>query len=307
MSGWQCLRRPLRRTRRVRCQIGTDAMLDVLMKVALVLFMAGSLLDMGLGLKLRDALTGLRDIRFLGLGLTFGFILGPLLALVLTWIIPLEEPYAIGLLLLGLTPCAPFLPGMVTRAQGDMNYAAAMLLLAAVGTVVILPLAVPFVAPSLTADAWSIARPLLIVVLLPLVLGIAVFSGAPETAAAIRPIVRKVTAIATIAVLVLCVALYGQGFMRAVGSYAIGAQIAFFVILTAASYLLSGGLPKSRRSVLALGMCTRNVGAAMVPLFSATAIDPRAMIMVVLGVPMQLIFALLAARWFARDAERISG
>lgn len=63
-------------------------------------------------------------------------------------------------------------------------------------------------------------------------------------------------------------------------------------------------MSQSRRSVLALGMCTRNVGAAMVPLFSAAAVDQSAMIMVVLGVPMQLIFSLLAARWFARDARK---
>ncbi len=279
-------------------------MLDLLMKVSLVLFMAGSLLDMGLGLKLRDALIGLRDVRFLGFGLVFGFGFGPVLALILTWVIPLEPSYAIGLLLIGLTPCAPFLPGMVTRARGDMNYAAAMLLLAAVGTVVILPLAVPFVAPSLTADVWSIAKPLLVVVLLPLILGIAIFARAPAAAATIRPVVKTVTAAATIAVLILCAVLYGKGFVSTFGSYAIGAQIVFFTVITAASYLLSGGLSQSRRSVLALGMCTRNVGAAMVPLFSAAAVDQSAMIMVVLGVPMQLVFSLLAAHWFARDARK---
>ena len=284
-----------------------DAVLDMLLKVSLVLFMAGSLLDMGLGLKLRDALTGLRDARFLGYGILFGFVLGPLLAFALTKIIPLESSYAEGLLLIGLTPCAPFLPLMVTRAHGNMSYAAAMLLLAAVGTVVMLPLAAPFVAPSLTANAWSIAKPLLIVVLLPLVVGIAINSRAPKTAASIEPIVKKVTTAATIAVLILCAVLYGKGFISTFGSYAIGAQIAFFTIVTAASYLLSGGLLQSRRSVLALGMCTRNVGAAMVPLYSAATVDQQAMIMVVLGVPMQLIFALLAARWFARDAEKTPG
>lgn len=284
-----------------------DAVLDVMLKVSLVLFMAGSLLDMGLGLKLRDALIGLRDVRFLGFGLLFGFVLGPLLALVLTLIIPLEESYAVGLLLLGLTPCAPFLPGIVKRARGSVNYTAAMLLLAAVGTVLVLPLAVPFVAPSLTADAWSIAKPLVFIVLVPLLAGIAIFSRAPGTAAAILPFVKKVTTAATVAVLVLCAILYGKGFISTFGSYAIAAQIAFFAILTTASYLLSGSLLQPQRSVLALGMCTRNVGAAMVPLFSAAAVDQHTVIMVVLGVPMQLIFALLAARWFARDAENAPG
>ena len=283
--------------------MGMDAVLDVLLKVALVLFMAGSLFDMGLGLKLRDAMTGLRDVRFLGFGLLFGFVLGPLLALVLIWIIPLEEPYAVGLLLLGLTPCAPFLPGIVKRADGPMNYTAAMLLLAAIGTVVILPLAVPYVAASLTADAWSIAKPLLFIVLLPLIVGIAIYSRAPRIAAIVRPVVKKITTAATITVLILCAVLYGRSFISTFGSHAIGVQVVFFATMTSASYLMSSTLLQPQRRVLTLGMCTRNVGAAMVPLFSASAIDPHAMTMVVLGVPMQLVFALLAARWFAREVK----
>ena len=289
----------------VRChvELGTSAVLEVLLKVSLFLFMAGSLLDMGLGLKLRDALAGLRDVRFLGLGLLFGYVLGPLLALVLIWIIPLEESYADGLLLLSLTPCAPFLPGIVKRANGPMDYTAAMLLLAAVGTVVILPLAVPYIASSLTADAWSIAKPLLLIVLLPLLAGIAIFACAPKTAASIRPVVKTVTTAATIAVLILIAALYGKVFIATFGSYAIGAQAVFFAAVTTTSYLLSFGLPLPQRSVLALGMSTRNVGAAMVPLFTVAMVDQRIMTMVALGVPMQLIFSLIAAGWFARHAK----
>jgi BASS family bile acid:Na+ symporter len=64
---------------------------------------------------------------------------------------------------------------------------------------------------------------------------------------------------------------------------------------------MSPGLTRPRRSVLGLGVCTRNAGAAIAPLFADPAADPRAIVMVALAVPLQIAAALLWARWFARD------
>jgi bile acid:Na+ symporter, BASS family len=50
-------------------------------------------------------------------------------------------------------------------------------------------------------------------------------------------------------------------------------------------------------------MATRNLGAAFAPLFTVPDVDQRAIVMVAIGVPMQTIAGLLAARWFARRAS----
>jgi BASS family bile acid:Na+ symporter len=50
-------------------------------------------------------------------------------------------------------------------------------------------------------------------------------------------------------------------------------------------------------------MATRNIGAALAPLFAVAGADQRAIVMVALGVPMQTIFSLLAARWLSRRAS----
>jgi len=276
--------------------------LQILLKISLVMFMVGNLLDMGLRLKLREALGGLRNVRFVVLSGLWGFVLCPALAYLLTKVIPLEQPYAIGLVLLGMTPCAPFLPMMVDKARGDLAYAAAFMLLASVVTVIYMPLAVPVIVKGLTADAWTIARPLLFFLMVPLAIGMAIQRASAPVAAGLQPIVKKTTGIATLVMLVLCVVVYGKGFIGAVGTYAIGAQILFFSVATAASYGLSFGLPQPQKSVLALGMSTRNLGAAFAPLFAIADVDQRAIVMVALGVPMQTIFSLLAARWFARRA-----
>lgn len=41
-----------------------------------------------------------------------------------TRVILLEAPYAMGLILVGMAPCAPFLPMVVDRAHGAMGYTA---------------------------------------------------------------------------------------------------------------------------------------------------------------------------------------
>src|SRR5512137_1575508 len=277
--------------------------LQILLKVSLVLFMVGNLLDMGLRLKLREALGGLRNVRFVVLSVLWGFVLCPALAYLLTKVIPLEQPYAIGMILLGMVPCAPFLPTMVDKARGDLAYGAAFMLLASLVTVGYMPLAVPVMVRGLTADAWTIAKPLLFFILAPLAIGMAIQRASAPIAFRIEPFIKKSTGIATLVMLALCVVVYGKGFIGAVGTYAIGTQILFFSAAIAASYCFSPGLKQGQKSVLSLGMSTRNLGAAFAPLFAISSVDQRAIVMVALGVPMQTIFSLLAARWFARRAS----
>ncbi len=276
--------------------------LQILLKLSLVIFMVGNLLDMGLRLTLREALGGLRNVRFVVFSVLWGFVLCPALAWLLTKAIPLEPPYAIGMILLGMVPCAPFLPMMVEKARGNLAYAVAFMLLASVVTVVYMPLAVPVLVKGFTADAWTIAKPLVFFLMVPLAIGIVMQRSFATVAARLQPIVKKATGIDTILMLVLCVVVYGKAFIGAAGSYAFGTQILFFSVAIAASYGLSFGLPQDQKSVLALGMATRNLGAAFAPLFAVQDIDPRAIVMVAIGVPMQTIAALLAARWFARRA-----
>ena len=110
----------------------TDVLAQLL-QISLVFFMGGSLLGMGLALQLKDALTGIADLRFCSLMLLLGFVFSPALAIVLAWLLRLDPVYASGLLLLGMTPCAPFLSTVVERAKGDSTRSAASLLISAIG------------------------------------------------------------------------------------------------------------------------------------------------------------------------------
>lgn len=277
-------------------------MLMTLVKISVVIFMAGNLLEMGLRLNPQDAGRGLRDFRFVALTLVWGFGLAPALAYSIAHIMPLEEHYALGLVLMGMAPCAPFVPALVAKGKGDLGYTAAFMLLSAVGTVVFMPLAVPIMVKGLTITAWTVAKPLLIVVLLPLVVGVAILRASATFADKLLPIVKKVTRIATLAVAALFVLVYGKELLSVAGSFAVAAQSLFFVLVVTLTYWVSFGMPHEQKIVLSVGMTTRNIGAAIAPLLTVPGMDERAVVMVVLGLPIMVIFALFAARWFGRRA-----
>ncbi len=274
-----------------------------LLKISLVIFMSGNLLGMGLRLKIGEALKGLRNIRFVTMTVLWGFVLGPALAYLLTLLVPLKPPYAMGLIMIGMTPCAPFLPQMVSRAQGDMSYAASFMVLTSLIMVIYMPLAVPLMIDGLSVSAWSVAKPLVTLVLIPLICGIAILQASTAVAARLYPIIKILTSSATIVLLLLCFALYGEGFINSAGSFALATQIVFFSIVTFVPYQLALGLAQDQKSVLCLGLCTRNCGAAFAPLLSASNVDERALVMVALAVPVQVVFSILAANWFRRRAK----
>jgi bile acid:Na+ symporter, BASS family len=278
-------------------------MVDLLQKllgVTIAIFMAGSLLEMGLKLDLKKAAHAFRDVRFIVMALLWSFAIGPALATLLARVLPLAEPYALGLILLGLAPCAPFVPLLAEKAGADLNDVAAYLLLASLGTLIILPIMIPIVAPTLSADAWTIAKPLLFFIALPLAIGVCfrlVNSGLADKA---HPVVKRVTSVDIILMLGIVTVLYWRNFLSAVGSYAIGAQILYYCLLAVAAYGLGFGLSHEKKSTLVLGLCTRNVGAAMAPLLSAPGSDERAMVMCVLAVFITLGVGSAAAHLLGR-------
>jgi BASS family bile acid:Na+ symporter len=188
------------------------------------------------------------------------------------------------------------------KARGDLNYAATFMLLAAAGTVLMMPFAVPIMVEGLTVSAWAIAKPLLVLVVIPLVIGVGIQVLWPSFASRIQPFIKKGTGIDTLLMLALVVIIYGKGFLGSVGSYAIGTQAVFFLVTTAGSYALGFGMPPSQKSVMSLGLCTRNCGSALAPLFVAADVDQNAIVMVSLGIPMMFISAVIAARVFAGRA-----
>ena len=265
-------------------------------------YAVSNLASMGLELDLRETIKSLRSVRVLGLTLGWSWVVGPAFAVLLTKVLPMAEPYAIGLVIFGLAPTAPALPLFIRIARADMSLAAAIMPLAVVGTVVLMPLMAPRLIDGLTVSAWAIAKPLLLTVLLPLVVGVAVRIYASRVADRIFPWVKRIAGISTLVLLVFTVVFHGRELLSALGSYAVGAQVIFTVGLALAAYFVGFGLGQAQRSALSLGICSRNGGAMFVAITAFPNLDPRLMVMILLAVPVPVIVWYVLSRWFASRA-----
>jgi BASS family bile acid:Na+ symporter len=272
-----------------------DAILQKIMGITIVIFMVGNLLEVGLRLQVSEALGALRNVRFLVTSLLLCFVLGPALAVLLTKIIPLAEPYALGLVFLGMAPCTPALPIMVRKAGGSLAYMSAFMMVAFVGTVLLMPFMVPLLAKGFTADPWTIAKPLLFFIAIPLVIGIVIRRAAETVAEKAAPIVKKVTGLGTIILCADLIWLYRVELFSAVGTYAIGTQILYYALLGFASYLLGFGLSYEKKAPMTLGICTRNVGPAIAPLFAVPGTPQGAITMCILAIFLGAILSGFAA------------
>jgi len=273
-------------------------------ELLVILYTVSNLASMGLELNLHETIKSLRSARLVILTLVWGWVVGPAFAVLLTKVLPLAEPHAIGLLIFSLAPIAPFLPILIRKARADMNFSAALMPLAMVATVVLLPLMAPWLIKGLTVSAWSLAKPLIILVLLPLVVCAAIKVYATPVADKLFPVVKKLAGISTLVMVGFTLVFYFQDFIRTVGSFAIGAEIIFVVGIALASYQFGFGLKQGQRSAMALAMATRNASGMFAAFTAFPNPDPRMLVMILLAGPVPALIALPLARFFASRAGK---
>ncbi|MGI9394834.1 MAG: bile acid:sodium symporter [Boseongicola sp.] len=277
--------------------------IEIIFNLCVVVFTVASLFAMGLELELREAMKTLRSARAILLILFWGWIVGPILAWLITWILPVSDAYAAGLLLISMAPTAPFYPMMVARAEGDMSAGAAYMLIAILATVVLMPLLAPIVITGVAVDAWSLAKPLIVIILLPLLVGIGVQVYLPRLGAAVLPATKRLATLFLIITLILTFWLYGREMLSAVGSFAPLSMVLFLVAITVFSNLFSAGLDRPQRSSMALAMCTRNVTALLAGYFGITDPPEDLFVIIILIVPLTALIAFVSARIFAQNVS----
>jgi BASS family bile acid:Na+ symporter len=165
-----------------------------------------------------------------------------------------------------------------------------------------MPVTVPLLTKGLSASPWAIAKPLLIVVLIPMAIGVVFRLKQEALAAKAQPIVKKLAGLAGLVWCITCLIIYGKPLLGVVGELAILSEVVFFGITFLAIYWLGFGFPYEQKIVLSIGITTRNLGACLTPLLSVPDMDQRATLMLVLSLPIMVIVSRLGAKWFARLA-----
>lgn len=271
--------------------------------VAMLGFVLSSMLGIGLGLSVGEILAPLRNARLVILALVANFIVLPAGAIGLGRLIGLEEPFAIGLLLLASAAGAPFVPKLAQLARGNVAFGVGVMVLLMVVTVVYLPLALPVLLPGVTVDPWKIGRSLFLLMLLPLAIGLAGRAWLPALAGRVKPVLNRLS---SLSLTVLMVAITGANLRNVLSVFGTGGIIAglLLIALGFGTGWLLGGPGRDTRSVLALGTAQRNIAAALV--VGSGFADPKVVVMVVVVAIVGLFVLMPTARLLSRGASSAS-
>ena len=247
--------------------------------VAMLSFVVSSMLAMGTGLTVAEILAALRNHRLIAFALLTNFVLMPLVALVLARALWLDEPLAVGLLLLGSSAGAPFLPKLSQLSRGNLPFAVGAMVLLMIITIGFLPIVLPLLLPEVTVNPTQIAQSLVILMLLPLGAGLFVKARLARLAAQVKPYLDWLSTVSLVLLIVLISIVNFDKVVQVFGTRGILAGLLFIAFGCLVGWLFGGPGDDTRR-VLALGTGQRNIAAALV-VGSQSFTDPGVTVMVV--------------------------
>jgi bile acid:Na+ symporter, BASS family len=273
--------------------------------VALLVFVVSSMLAVGLSLTIGQILAPLRNARLVILALVANFVLMPLAALLIARALRLDQPLGVALVLLGGAAGAPFLPKLAGVAKGNLAFSVGLMVLLMVLTVGYMPLVMPLLLEGVSIDPMEIARSLVVLMLLPLVIGLAVRARLAAAAGRAAPVLNRVSTLSLTLMVALMLVTNLRNIIDLFGTRGVLASIVFLLVGFGLGWLL-GGPGRDTRSVLAMGTAQRNIAAALV-VGGQNFDEPRVVVMVVVVAIVGLVVLMSIGKRVAGPALAGSG
>ena len=266
---------------------------QVIANVGILTFVVASMAALGLSLTIEQILAPLRNGRLVVIVLLANFVLTPALAFAIKALIPMDEGYAIGLILLATAAGAPFLPKLVQVAKGAIALSVGIMVLLMVTTVIYVPLVLPLLLPGVTVNPLDIAWSLVVLMLIPLAIGLFIKSRYGTVAESLQPPMSQISNMGLMLGFVAVLALSWRSLLSTIGSGAILATALLIIGAFLIGWFLAG---KERivRPVLGLGTGQRNVAAALVVAGSNFS-DPNVLVICMVGAILMLISLMITA------------
>jgi len=273
--------------------------LGSLFNLSVVVFVVATMLSMGLALNLSQIITPLKKPLLVADVLVTNFLLVPLLALLVLFLVPVDEGTKIGLIILSLAAGAPFTPKLAELAKGDTALATAVMLLQMVATVLILPFALPLMlGGDVSVDSLAIANSLVVMMLIPLAIALWVKAKFESVAAVWQGRMVKLSNISLLILIVLMTILHGKDVLAVFG-YDMVAVVLFMIASLFIGYV-AGGKLYHNRVVSSLSAGQRNVSAALV-VAAQNFDDPKVSIIIIAVSIIGLFILIGAAKLYGKE------
>jgi len=261
----------------------------------IALFLVTAMFSLGLDLTLRQIVGSLRDRRLVFVALLVNLVITPLLAIIITSLIPLDEGLRIGIVIYAIAAGTEGGPKVVQLIQGNTAYAFGLLGLLLVYTATAVPVIISFAIPDSTIHTGSILIKLLFVVLLPISLGLFLRAQYQNVAQLLNPIAHRLSMFLLYFLVALLVYANFEQFLTVPVS-ALWAAALFFVLAFCVGYL-AGGRDISNRRALAIMTFARNGSVAMMIAADVFTDDPTVLVMVTIMTAAATVAGVLMITW----------
>ena len=253
----------------------------------------------GLNVSPRDLIDLLRRPGLLVRSLISLFLVMLVAAVCVAAIADLRHPIEIVIVALALAPIPPLLPKKQTKAGGEGAYIYGLLVVAALFSIIWIPLGIALVSwiarAPLSAGLPDVVKIVVVLIVAPLTAGAVVGRYAPAFAARFQPTIARLASLVLFAGLALLLAKSWGAILDLIGNGTLLA-LAGFVLVGLISGQLLGGPKAGDRSVLALATASRHPGIAY---YLATLNFPQEKAIAAAVLLYLLVSALLAVPYVA--------
>ncbi|NEU79407.1 bile acid:sodium symporter [Nostoc sp. UIC 10630] len=239
-----------------------NEIIPILDKLAFLSFVVATMFGTGLKLTLQQIWEPLRNIRLVILSLVANFLIVPLFIYLLLQVVPVTEPVKAGFIIMALASGPPALPKLAQIVKGNLAFSTGLMMLLMFGTVFYMPIALPLVLQGVQVNSWDIAKPLILLMLTPLGIGLIIKAKSEDIAVKFQAIMFKISNFGLLLGLVVRLVVHCNEIIILLKTGVIFVCAIFIIFSFTVGYLLGGpGIDTQR--VLGVGTAQRNFAAAL--------------------------------------------
>ncbi len=266
----------------------------------------------GFGLEgsIGDLLYLLRRPRLLVLSLTAMFVVMPLFAIFLTRVVHFNPAVVIALIALSISPVPPLLPRKMTKAGGIAPYGLGLMVTAGTLAIVYIPLATDLIGRYFDRDfamsPATVAKVVVVSILIPLAAGILLRKVAPAIAARIGHPVAVIAGTVLLVGVVCILAVTYRGAWALVGGGTLLAFAVFILVGLLVGHFLGGPDPDSR-VVLALSTACRHPALALAIASANFPSERRVIAAILLYLVLNALLTIPYVKWQRNKIQASTG
>ncbi|WP_225336427.1 bile acid:sodium symporter family protein [Halomicrobium urmianum] len=266
-------------------------------------FVLATMLSVGLDLRPDDVVQSVGQWRLLARSALVNLVGVPALTLIALLVAPVETEYAVGLLVIAVSPGAPFGPKLAEISDSDVAFASGLMVVLATASVLTVPASLALLVPgSVDVDLVAIARIVVVVQLVPLLAGFALRVRDRAFASRLYAPTRRLSTGLLLVLIALLVVINADAISRLVGTGVLAVSSVVVVGSMVAGYA-SGGPDRSMREALATSTTARNAAVAL--LVATTSFPSPAVFVTIVAFSLVSVAVpgIAAGAWRVRSAS----